>query len=59
MKKEKEEVRVTLPALAVSALVIVTIALILIRLGVWYLCFLLYWEVKEWIYYLRSCLRQE
>ena len=53
MRKNEENkvVKVTLLSLVVSAAIILTIIWAFCHFGLWYLSFLMYWEVKEWLHY--------
>lgn len=45
-------------ALVVSMAIIIGIIWLFCHLGVWYLSFLMYWEVKEWLDYLNVYVSQ-
>ena len=57
--KENKEVKVTLPALVLSLTIIMAIIWAFCHFGVWYLSFLMYWEVKEWIEYAQIYMRRK
>ena len=49
--EENRTEKVSLIALVVSMMIILAIIWTLCHFGLWYLSFLLYWEVKEWFEY--------
>lgn len=49
--EENRTEKVSLIALVVSMMIILVIIWAFCHFGLWYLSFLLYWEVKEWFEY--------
>ena len=49
--EENRTKKVSLIALVISMMIILGIIWAFCHFGVWYLSFLMYWEVKEWVEY--------
>ena len=49
--EENRTEKVSLIALVISMMIILAIIWVFCHFGVWYLSFLMYWEVKEWFEY--------
>ena len=51
--------KVSLIALVISMMIILGIIWAFCHFGVWYLSFLMYWEVKEWVEYAELYIRNK